>query len=85
MSSNYHTPYPASMAYKTSLLNIPPGELDAQITANVAAIAANLAKFGSMAVGKFALVNAAGTALEYLDIIFHDDDFIVHDDDFIFY
>lgn len=41
MSTNYHTPYPASMAYKTSLLNVPPGELDAQITTNVAAIAAN--------------------------------------------
>jgi len=38
MSSNYHTPYPEAMDYKTSLLNVPPGELDAQITANVAAI-----------------------------------------------
>ena len=43
MSTNYHTPYPANMGYKTSLLNVPPGELDAQITANVAAIATNVA------------------------------------------
>jgi len=38
MSTNYHTPYPAAMDYKTSNLNIPPGELDAQITINVAAL-----------------------------------------------
>jgi len=42
MSTNYHTPYPAAMDYKTSNLNVPPGELDAQITLNVAAIALRL-------------------------------------------
>lgn len=89
MSTNYHTPYPASMAYKTSLLNVPPGELDAQIKINADAIDAleeDINQTGlSAGAGKFVLVNAGGTALEYLDIIFHDDDFIVHDDDFIFH
>jgi hypothetical protein len=42
MSTNYHTAYPAAMDYKTSNLNVPPGELDAQITINVAAIALRL-------------------------------------------
>ena len=38
MSSNYHTPYSVATSYKASLHNVPLGELDAQITANVAAI-----------------------------------------------
>jgi len=64
MSTNYHTPYPAAMDYKTSLLNVPPGELDAQITINVAAI--NKAGFVA---GKFAMVNEAGTALMFKEIV----------------
>lgn len=42
MSTNYHTPYPDAMDYKTLLLNIPPGQLDAQITIMVADIALRL-------------------------------------------
>jgi len=89
MSTNYHTPYPAAMAYKTSLLNVPPGELDAQITINaadIAALEADINQAGlSAGAGKIVLVNAGGTALEFVDVIFHDDDFIVHDDDFIYH
>jgi len=86
MSTTYHTPYSDEVTkYRAAHMNVPLGELDEQIVINVAAIVANLAKFGSMAAGKIALVNEAGTALEYLDIVFHGDDFIVHDDDFIFY
>ena len=67
MSSNYHTPYPAAMDYKTSNLNIPPGELDAQITINVAA----LNKAGFVA-GKFVMINEDGTALVPKDIVCSD-------------
>ena len=38
MSSNYHTPWTESTDFKPSHMNVPLGELDAQITANVAAI-----------------------------------------------
>jgi len=41
MSTDYHTAYPAAMEYKTSNLNSPLGELDAQIGTNVTNIAAN--------------------------------------------
>lgn len=64
MSTNYHTSYPAAMEYKTSNLNMPLGELDAQITINVATI--NKAGFVA---GKFAMVNEAGTALVFKDIV----------------
>jgi hypothetical protein len=73
MSSNYHTPYPDAMPYKTSLLNIPPGELDAQITINVTAIDAleeDINQTGlSAGAGKFAMVNEGGTALIFRDIV----------------
>ena len=82
MSTNYHTAYPAAMDYKTSNLNVPPGELDAQITIVTDALNQTGLSAGA---GKIALVNEGGTSLEFLDIMFHDDDFIVHDDDFIFH
>jgi hypothetical protein len=42
MSTNYHTAYPEAMDYKTSNLNVPPGELDAQIGVHATAIALRL-------------------------------------------
>ena len=40
MTENYFTPHTEASAYSPSVHNGPLGELDAQITANVAAIAA---------------------------------------------
>ena len=70
MSTNYHTPFAdGTTKYRAAHHNVPLGELDAQVTANVAAIAANLAKFGSMVAGKFVMVNEAGNAFVYKDIV----------------
>ena len=70
MSTTYHTPYSDDVTkFRAAHMNVPLGELDAQIVINVAAIAANLAKFGSMIAGKFVLVNEAGDALIYRDIV----------------
>lgn len=54
MSDNYHTPYPEAMDYTTSNLNIPPGELDAQITIMVADVLLRLQ------VGDFVVDDADG-------------------------
>ena len=44
MTTNYHTPYvDDATQFKASHMNVPPGELDTQITANVASIVANVA------------------------------------------
>lgn len=63
MSSNYHTPWvDDTTEFKTAHMNVPLGELDAQITINTNKIA-------TLVAGKFMMVNEAGTAFIYKDIV----------------
>jgi len=63
MSSNYHTPYTDDVTeFKQAHMNVPLGELDAQITINTGKIA-------TLVAGKFVMVNEGGTAFIYRDIV----------------
>lgn len=81
MSTNYHTPYPAAMDYKTSNLNGPPGELDAQITVLTNALNQTGISAGA---GKFVMVNAGGTAFVFKDIVCSGGNVVVSNGEVVF-
>lgn len=83
MSNVYHTPYEDDVTqFKASHMNAPLSELDTQMHTNVEAIDAlevDINQTGlSAGAGKFAMVNAGGTAMIFRDIICHGGQVVVN-------